>query len=148
MTVPRTVECPRPNACPISWRATHAIDWESVCLHNHHPPKRPEKDHFSSSSKWIRPSLGKYACAKTPFLPSNVARSLGSPGIPAWVLPPKLRKHMCCYIYVVRNLLYKSAGVFAKRFKTLNHIQRLGWKTAVHFTSLSIAGRVALSHLA
>ena len=92
ITASLSSECPRPNACPISWVPTWIIDKESVVIQSHHPEVLPEKDHFSSWSKWIRPLDGRYACATTPPFPSNSLESTPSPGMPSWILPPKLTK--------------------------------------------------------
>ena len=89
ITEPLTSEWCRPNACPISCTATHKSP--QVCFfHHQNPDELPNSEYRSSSSKWIRPSGGKYACAKTFPGPSNGEPHWRSPCTPEWVLPPKL----------------------------------------------------------
>ena len=81
MIAPLTLVCSKPSECPNSWVATHSkfvpLDCPSV--------------YVSSSSKWARPSEGKYACARTLPGPSNVPPHVLSALVPPCLRVPKLK---------------------------------------------------------
>lgn len=103
ITEPLTSEWCRPNACPISCTATHKSP--QVCFfHHQNPEELPNSEYRSSSSKWIRPSGGKYACAKTFPGPSNGEPHWRSPCTPEWVLRPKLMDMNICLLRINESL--------------------------------------------